>query len=266
MADESAEVIPVSKVTADPMVQIRVIDAGLVDEYVEAMKAKAVFPPIKVVKDSDQFWLYSGFHRFAAAKKIGATKMRALVTIGTKRDAMFLACGTNATHGMRRTIADRRNAVRRFCDLLAESGELKEAPTKLIADRCKVSWALAAEIRDHMLGETVQAPAAQVNIDEMNTPTPELTPEEEDAIRGADPEPEEPKRRGKKAAAKPKMIEAPSFDDARIDLLFGQLVRALDERKSLVKRKAGHRRCIEALDVFYEAWKEWKAEVDEESQ
>lgn len=52
----------------------------------------------------------------------------------------------------------------------------------------------------------------------------------------------------------------PAEIDAKIDKLFGQLVRAIDERKKLSSKPNGayHSACHNALGRFFSVLKEWR--------
>lgn len=53
-----------------------------------------------------------GWHRVAGAEQAGLTEIEADVQPGTKRDALLYSAGANATHGLRRSNADKRRSVR----------------------------------------------------------------------------------------------------------------------------------------------------------
>jgi hypothetical protein len=88
------------------------IDADTVAEYAEAMTESAAFPPIIVFHDGKAYWLAEGFHRVAAARKIGAVDIPADVCQGGRIEALRHSLGANGTHGRRRTQADIAHAVR----------------------------------------------------------------------------------------------------------------------------------------------------------
>ena len=47
------------------------IDQAVVDDYHSDMQAGAVFPPVELVYDGTDYWLWDGFHRFEAWRKDG---------------------------------------------------------------------------------------------------------------------------------------------------------------------------------------------------
>lgn len=107
--------IKLSQICAPHELQSRAgMDEVVVAEYAEAMAAGAIFPAIIVFQDPDDesiFWLAGGFHRRAAAEKAGLDEIEAEVRQGDKRAALLFSLGENATHGLRRTNADKRKAV-----------------------------------------------------------------------------------------------------------------------------------------------------------
>jgi hypothetical protein len=109
-----ATTLDLVQVELDPAVQPRVrVDVELVKEYAAEMRAGAAFPPIDVVWDGQAgtYWVWDGFHRVMAARRIGRQWLMANVVPGTREDARWRALAANATHGLRRTNADKRRVV-----------------------------------------------------------------------------------------------------------------------------------------------------------
>ena len=67
--------------------------------------------PVVVFHDGVDHWLADGFHRYHASRRIEALESVAEVRTGTRRDAVLYSVGANASHGQRRTNADKRRAV-----------------------------------------------------------------------------------------------------------------------------------------------------------
>lgn len=89
------------------------LSAETVEDYADAMRGKAKFPPVTVFADAerDTLWLADGFHRVAAAEAIGYKHVKAEVIPGTFADALKHALGANANHGLRRSNADKQHAL-----------------------------------------------------------------------------------------------------------------------------------------------------------
>lgn len=83
----------------------------IIEEYEDAWKKKVTFPPVAVVQVDGEMYVTDGFCRVLAAQNVGKSRIEAIVTVGTWKDALRAACGANAAHGLRRTNADKRKAT-----------------------------------------------------------------------------------------------------------------------------------------------------------
>jgi hypothetical protein len=133
-------------VAADDDLQPRAkINDEVVDEYVSAMQRGESFPPIVVFRDGEKNWLADGYHRYYAAKKAGLDSIGAEFRTGTKLDALKFALSANATHGLRRSQADRRRAV---LTALEQFGDLSN---REIAKMVKVDDKTVGKYRERMI-------------------------------------------------------------------------------------------------------------------
>jgi hypothetical protein len=120
------------------------MDDEAITEYAEAMGAGASFPPVVVFEDKENLlWLGDGFHRYAAAELAGKKNIKAEIKPGGLREARLYAIGANLTHGLRRTNADKRLAVR----MLLDDPEWKNWSNRQIAEVTGVSHNLVNEMR-----------------------------------------------------------------------------------------------------------------------
>jgi len=119
-----------------------------VTEYAEAMAAGATFPPVVVFHDTatDSYWVGDGYHRVHAAIQTGRKRITCEVHEGTQRDALLYSVGANATHGLRRTNADKRNAV----ELLLADSEWSKASDRWIAEKCGVDHKTVGKRREEL--------------------------------------------------------------------------------------------------------------------
>jgi hypothetical protein len=115
-----------------------------VESYADEMTQGAVFPPIAVYFDGATHWLADGFHRFLAAKRIERSTILAEVHEGGRLDALRHALGANATNGVCRTNADKRNAI----EIALE--EWPDRANPVIAEICRVSADLVRRVRNEM--------------------------------------------------------------------------------------------------------------------
>jgi hypothetical protein len=146
-----------AKVGAVPLAHIKNGDAQMrvemhpetVNDYANDMLDGAVFPPIIVFHDGNDFWLADGFHRVEAERKIGRETIVAEIREGSSRDAVLHGIGSNAAHGLRRTQADKRRAVER----LLKDSEWARWSDRKIAEVAKVDHKTVGTIRRELAGE-----------------------------------------------------------------------------------------------------------------
>jgi hypothetical protein len=119
------------------------IDPVVVSDYAESMRAGVQFPPIIVFYDGAVYWLADGFHRVKAALLAGLTDFPADVYQGAQREAILYSVGANATHGLRRSNADKRRAVL----ALLNDPEWSQLSDREIARRCNVSQPFVSGLR-----------------------------------------------------------------------------------------------------------------------
>lgn len=82
-----------------------------VEEYAELMSDGKVFPPVAVIDLGDNLALVDGYHRIAAITRNGGDEVEAVVTPGTREDALRASVKANSEHGQRRTNLDKRRAL-----------------------------------------------------------------------------------------------------------------------------------------------------------
>lgn len=143
--------IDLEKLSIDADLQMRSngIDIGIVAEYAEAMAAEAQFPAIVVFTDGVSYWPGDGFHRIEAAKRAGRDTIFADVRNGSRRDALLHAAGANSNHGLRRTQADKRQAI---VSLLRDP-EWSRWSDREIGRTCAVDPKTVAKVRAELTGD-----------------------------------------------------------------------------------------------------------------
>ncbi len=138
------ESLPITLIRRDGGTQPRVaINQTTVEEYASDMKEGASFPPVLLFFDSTDYWLADGYHRVEAALSIGLNEIAAVVRQGNQRDAVLYSCGANATHGLRRTNADKRRAVL----TLLQDGEWSQWTNVAIAKACGVAESFVRKLK-----------------------------------------------------------------------------------------------------------------------
>ena len=129
-----------------------------VAEYAQAFTAGASFPPVVVFFDGANYWLADGFHRYFGARDAGESAIDAEIITGTQRDAVLYSLKANATHGLRRTNADKRKAV----ETLLKDAEWATWSDRKIAEVCGVSHELARQVRGAICHPLTDSPIRTV--------------------------------------------------------------------------------------------------------
>lgn len=103
--------IAIALIAEDPRTQTRKVDEAVVGEYAERMLAGDPFPPIACRYDGKKYWLWDGYHRLAALRRIGQKFTQVKVEEGSLSDAEWDSCSVNASHGIPRSNAEKQEAV-----------------------------------------------------------------------------------------------------------------------------------------------------------
>ena len=139
--------LAITEIVTDPDTQPRVkMSVAAAIEYGDELHGGAEFPPVVVFFDGEKYWLADGNHRLTAHETEGRTTIQAEVHEGGKRDAILFACGANAMNGIRRTNADKRQAVER----LLVDAEWSKWNDSEIARRCSVHHTTVATLRSEL--------------------------------------------------------------------------------------------------------------------
>lgn len=138
----TVKTVRVADLTLDERLQMRdSMDDKAIDEYAEHLDE---MPPVEAILDDDgKLLLYDGWHQVYACRRKERPEVKCKITKGTFRDALLLAAGANAIHGVRRTAKDKRKAVK----TLLNDEEWGKASDRWIAEACKVSHPMVAEMR-----------------------------------------------------------------------------------------------------------------------
>ena len=148
------ETLSIDAVHAEPSTQSRVgINEEVVAEYAEAIDAGAIFPPITVFTDGVTYWVADGIHRLRALRRTCIRTVEADVKVGGLRDAILYSLGANAAHGLRRTCADKRKAVRTMLD----DEEWSKMSDRALAKALGVGHPFVASIRKPEIAEKQRA-------------------------------------------------------------------------------------------------------------
>ena len=172
--------VPIASLTVDSDVQSRIrLYNGQVDEYADRMAAGETFPPLSVVDDGQHRYVVDGWHRLEAAKRLDREHVEVRLYRGDRSQALLYAAGANATHGLRRSNAEKQRAIKRV--LLDPQWQRKA--NNWIAKHLRVDGKTVGKVRDKLEASSeIQKSATRQTSDgrEMNV----------EAIGGA-PEPAE---------------------------------------------------------------------------
>lgn len=128
-----------------------------VAEYAQAFQAGAQFPAVVVFFDGASYWLADGFHRYFGARDAGESAIAVQVINGTQREAVLYSLKANATHGLKRTNADKRKAV----ETLLRDTEWAAWSDRKIAEICSVGYSLVSDVRKAICPNRADAPTAR---------------------------------------------------------------------------------------------------------
>lgn len=126
------------------------LNTEAVDEYAKAFEAGEPLPAIEVVEleEKQGYIIVDGYHRVAGCRQIDKGFIRGrIIAVGDVHDARWHASAANQKHGVRRTNADKRQAVK----LALESEIGEEQSLRTIAEHCGVSHELVRTVRDDLL-------------------------------------------------------------------------------------------------------------------
>ena len=148
MLDQSTVTVLIYDIVIDSHINTRELDEDVIEEYREAMREYGE-------SDWQSFWnesprmtesrhLYSGFHTVTAAmREFGREYEINVIQEGKDwREAYFRATRMNATHGRRRTNAEKETAVRRWL----EDDEMCQWTGGHIAKECLVSAPFVSKV------------------------------------------------------------------------------------------------------------------------
>jgi transposase-like protein len=178
------------------------IDTDAVDEYAAAYERGDDLPPLEAFSVSGRLYVVDGFHRFPALVKAGKSFAKVqVVGSGTIEAAVMYATSVNQIHGVRRSNADKRRAVR----MVFDTGNGADMSNAAIAEHVGVSDMLVSAVRRDVEASQPQesggceAPETRVGRDgkrrkapkpKANTPKAAPEPDDIDFDAPHDPPPE----------------------------------------------------------------------------
>lgn len=149
LPEKTVEEIEIDAIRRDGGTQPRArLNEETIDDYVQSLHEGAQYPPVTLYYDGKEYWLADGFHRIKAHEEFGRKHISAEIRTGTRRDAVLYSVGANASHGLRRSRADKRRAV----ETLLNDQEWRKWSDREIASRCSVSNTFVGNLRQELFG------------------------------------------------------------------------------------------------------------------
>ena len=148
MLDQSTVTVPIYDIIIDSHINTRELDEAVIEEYRESMREYGESNWQRFWNESPRMTesrhLYSGFHTVTAAmREFGREYEINVIQEGKDwREAYFRATRMNATHGRRRTNAEKELAVRRWL----EDDEMCQWTDGHIAKECLVSAPFVSKV------------------------------------------------------------------------------------------------------------------------
>ena len=87
--------IPIKDICLDGGTQQRAVDDDVMKRYSALMKDGVKFPPVFIITDGKNNFLWDGFHRYFATLRLGKKYIEANVENGTRRDAVYFSFSAN---------------------------------------------------------------------------------------------------------------------------------------------------------------------------
>lgn len=113
MQQETTKLLPVKEIAVRSEFQIRLDKEPslYVEDYSDGLAG--AFPALDVflIGDDPTYYLVDGWHRLQAALMTGLRMINCRILRGTMQDAVRYALKANSRHGLKRSRADKRNAV-----------------------------------------------------------------------------------------------------------------------------------------------------------
>ncbi len=106
--------IKLSDIRLDGNTQHRKLNEPAVRDYSLLMKEGHKFPPVEIVFDGTDYWLWDGFHRVEAARRGGAETIIANVVRNSHEHAVLLSYGANSQHGRPRQDGEIQTIIRKM--------------------------------------------------------------------------------------------------------------------------------------------------------
>lgn len=147
------EVVKISELDTNAGTQQRFLDHDVVERYAGLLKDGTEFPAIGVVKDGESLILWDGFHRVNAHISAGLDEIQAEITIGTRRDALWLSLGANKENGL----PNDKTVLKRKLRIVFEDKEWADKSLREIGTHVGCSHEWVSQVRKQIEQEKREA-------------------------------------------------------------------------------------------------------------
>jgi len=142
--------------------QQRDIDEDVKQRYMKLMQDGVKFPPVEVVFDGKDHWLWDGFHRYRCAAAQGHEAIDANVVKGTQRDAIWLSFSANRDHGFPR----QKGVAKQIIEQILTDKAWAEKSQTAIARHVGVTKQYVSQVKDSIVqSPSTNAPTSEKNVD-----------------------------------------------------------------------------------------------------
>lgn len=183
--------LPVDSIVVDPAFNVRAtLDEATVEHYAGIFDQ---LPPVSVFSMPEGYLLVAGFHRMAAARRLGRTEVKAEVRQGSRQEAEEFAVLDNTTHGRPYSRAERREAALRLLRLHPDwannrlAGKLGVSANTVEVIRQQAESAGQIEVMETLIGADGKNYPRSTGTREAGDPANGGAGSSSGAINGADP-------------------------------------------------------------------------------
>jgi len=106
--------LPIKDIVTDCKTQQRSIDDDVVKRYAALMKDGVKFPPVEIITDGKNYFMFDGYHRYFAHLKLNKKYIEANVKEGTPRHAIWLSFSANKENAFPRQAGTAKGIVEKI--------------------------------------------------------------------------------------------------------------------------------------------------------
>lgn len=149
------------EITIDERIQCREfnVDSGAVQDYRDLYLAGVELPPLDVFFDGKLYYLADGHNRWWGARGAMSLTVPCKIRQGDFNAARMFAAAANQQHGLRRSSADKRKAIKTVLELQPDWSDRR------IAEHVGVGHPLVADVRIELEGIPVEQTVARIGRD-----------------------------------------------------------------------------------------------------